>query len=377
MSSNKFSNDINKNIIESHKFIYDSFSKRGKRIFYPQLGIGNQSGEAKGCDINATVGIAKYDDSNVMSLGSLSKLIKADVVGSLFVDEGDTILSPSNYWPNYNLTFKKYFGGNIQTFNMFDNRKFDLNSFEKAYTECDSKRILLFNFPHNPTGYSPTYSAAEGIINVIEKNASAGQKAVIVFDDAYFGLNYTDNVYPNSLFGEVSKIDGVLAIKLDGISKEYYSWGLRVGFVTYATRNGNDSLYAALENKTAGIIRSDISTASTLSQHLFLKSMDDQNFNLDKTGNNKILKERYIRIIEKYNSNDDYKKYFNMFPCNSGYFFCIETQTSSEGIRKELLSKFSIGTISMNDNILRVAISSIQTEKIEFFFDSLFSICQK
>jgi aspartate/methionine/tyrosine aminotransferase len=426
MSSNKFSNDINKNIIESHKFIYDSFSKRGKRIYYPQLGIGNQSGEAKGCDINATVGIAKYDDSNVMSLGSLSKLIKADpgdvfpympphgnivlrkkwlelikqknnirnlnsstpmvtsgithglhVVGSLFVDEGDTILSPSNYWPNYNLTFKKYFGGNIQTFNMFDNRKFDLNSFEKAYTECESKRILLFNFPHNPTGYSPTYSAAEGIINVIEKNASAGQKAVIVFDDAYFGLNYTDDVYPSSLFGEVSKIDGVLAIKLDGISKEYYSWGLRVGFVTYATRNGNDSLYAALENKTAGIIRSDISTASTLSQHLFLKSMDDQNFNLDKSGNNKILKERYIRIIEKYNSNDDYKKYFNMFPCNSGYFFCIETQTSSEDIRKELLSKFSIGTISMNDNILRVAISSIQTEKIEFFFDSLFSICQK
>ena len=170
------------------------------------MGIGNQSGEAKGCNINATVGIAKYDNSNVMNLGSLSKLIKAEpenvfpympphgnitlrkkwlelikqknnisnlnsstpmvtsgithglhIVGSLFIDEGDTILSPSNYWPNYNLTFKKYFGGNIQTFNMFDNRKFDLRSFEKAYTECSSKRILLFNFPAVQLWYSITY----------------------------------------------------------------------------------------------------------------------------------------------------------------------------------------------------------------------------
>jgi aspartate/methionine/tyrosine aminotransferase len=424
MSSNKFGDNINENIIKSHRFIYDFLSKKGKRIFYPELGIGNQSREARGCDINATVGIAKYSNAKVMNLESLSKLIKANpddifpympphgniilrkkwlelisqknnitnlnssipmvtsgithglhIVGSLFVDEGDTILSPSNYWPNYNLTFKKYFGSNIQTFNMFANREFDLNSFERSYSECNSKRILLFNFPHNPTGYSPTYKVAKGIIEIIEKNALAGQKAVIVFDDAYFGLNYTDDVYPSSLFGEASKIDGVLAIKLDGISKEYYSWGLRIGFITYATNDGNDSLYASLENKTAGVIRSDISTANTLSQHLFLKAMDNKNFNLDRSNNDKILKERYLRIIEKYKSNDDYKNYFNMFPCNSGYFFCIETKTSAEHIRKKLLTDCSIGIISMN-NILRVAISSIQTEKIDFFFDSLYSVCK-
>ena len=42
----------------------------------------------------------------------------------------------------------------------------------------------------------------------------------------------------------------ILAIKIDGATKEEFVWGLRVGFITYGVKGGTKALYDALEQKT-------------------------------------------------------------------------------------------------------------------------------
>jgi len=49
--------------------------------------------------------------------------------------------------------------------------------------------------------------------------------------------------------------ENLLAVKMDGITKEEFAWGFRVGFVTYGIKGGGTELYKALEDKTAGAVR--------------------------------------------------------------------------------------------------------------------------
>ncbi|MBI2117570.1 aminotransferase class I/II-fold pyridoxal phosphate-dependent enzyme, partial [Candidatus Peregrinibacteria bacterium] len=50
------------------------------------------------------------------------------------------------------------------------------------------KKVLLLNFPNNPTGYSPRREEAAMICDVIRACAEGGNAIVVIIDDAYFGL---------------------------------------------------------------------------------------------------------------------------------------------------------------------------------------------
>ena len=53
-------------------------------------------------------------------------------------------------------------------------------------------------------------------------------------DDAYFGLFYEETALKESIFTRLmDRHSNLLAVKLDGATKENFVWGLRVGFVTY------------------------------------------------------------------------------------------------------------------------------------------------
>ena len=41
----------------------------------------------------------------------------------------------------------------------------------------------------------------------------------------------------------------LLAVRLDGPTKEMFAWALRVGFITYGVANGTPAVYKALEQK--------------------------------------------------------------------------------------------------------------------------------
>ena len=48
-----------------------------------------------------------------------------------------------------------------------------------------------------------------------------------------FGLVYENGIFKESLFSKLADLhENVLAVKVDGATKEDYAWGFRVGFIT-------------------------------------------------------------------------------------------------------------------------------------------------
>ena len=68
------------------------------------------------------------------------------------------------------------------------------------------KKILILNFPNNPTGYTATQADAKRIVAAVKSAARAGKKIVVVLDDAYFGLVYEKGIHEESLFAEFAKL---------------------------------------------------------------------------------------------------------------------------------------------------------------------------
>ncbi|MBL7213198.1 MAG: aminotransferase class I/II-fold pyridoxal phosphate-dependent enzyme, partial [Desulfobacteraceae bacterium] len=316
--------ELNKTIKEANIHIYESLSEVGKNLFFPK-GILSQGAEAKekAHRFNATVGMAT-EKGRTMFLPSVMSMVSGlrpeealtyapsfgilplreawqealleknpslkqkeislpivshaithgmSVVSDMWVDPGDTIILPDKMWGNYNLIFSVRRGARIVQYSMFDSQGgFNLDAFKvcvESEAEDKKKIIVILNFPNNPTGYTVTQREADGIADILTALARSGINVLAVTDDAYFGLFYEEETLKESIFSRLTGRDPrLLAIKLDGATKENYVWGLRVGFITYGASFVGESrpLYDALERKTAGAVRGSISNASHLSQ---------------------------------------------------------------------------------------------------------------
>ena len=73
------------------------------------------------------------------------------------------------------------------------------------------KKIIVLNFPNNPSGYTPTKAAGQAIIQVLKEAAEAGNKLAVILDDSYFGLFFEDDTLIESLFAELSQLHQNLA----------------------------------------------------------------------------------------------------------------------------------------------------------------------
>ena len=162
------------------------------------------------------------------------------LVGDLFVDKGDMVLVPDKFWENYELLYGVRFQAQIGLYPFFNaGGGFNVEALRQALaTRAGSwKTILVLNFPNNPTGYSITKSEADQLVALLLETANDGRNLVVVTDDAYFGLFYDDNVLQESLFARLAGIhDRILAIKVDGPTKEDFVWGFRTGMLTFSAR---------------------------------------------------------------------------------------------------------------------------------------------
>ncbi len=421
--------ELNQIIRQKNLALYEMLSERGKNIFFPKKGILGQTAEAKGTRINATIGAAIEDDGTPMRLETIASKINLDpslvfpyapsfgrpdlrarwkemiyekspslgkteislpvvtnalthgisMAGYLFADAGDEVIVPDLFWGNYTLTLTNGCGANMVKFNLFKNGKFDLEAFEAKLNEgSPGKRILVLNFPNNPTGYTPSQKEIDGIVEAIGEAAENGNKIVCIIDDAYFGLIYEEGIAQESIFAPLANLhENVLALKLDGSTKEDYVWGFRVGFMTFAIKGGDAELYSALESKTAGAIRGNISNAANISQSLMFAAYSSPEYAAQKKMKFEIMKKRFEAVKEALKE-EKYEKYFRALPYNSGYFMCIKLAEGldSEQIRQILINKYSIGTISLN-GILRIAFSAVSASDIREMFEGIYKACEE
>lgn len=250
---------------------------------------------------------------------------------------------PDLYWGNYNLIFKEHYRVSFRAFNTFAAGGFDVAAMGEAIRSGGiGKKVLLLNFPNNPTGYTVTEQEAVALKQTLLDAAAEGNKLVVLIDDAYFGLVFEDNIYKESIFAELADLhENILAVKLDGATKEDYVWGFRVGFITYGIKGGTDELYAALEAKTAGAVRGNISNAPAISQALLLKAFTHPDYENQKQEKFTTLKQRCIKVNEIFRAHPEYKDAFEALPFNSGYFMCVRLKDADpENVRQILLRDY-------------------------------------
>ena len=301
-------------------------------------------------------------------------------VSDLFVDVNKPLLAADPCWDNYELIACARRGADFHQFKCFENGKFNLAGLEAAMKadaeKYGSVRVLL-NFPQNPSGYSPTKDEAKAIVEIVRNLAEAGKKVLVLSDDAYFGLNYEDDIEPQSLFAYMADLhENVLAIKADGPTKEDFAWGFRTGFITFASKGLTDEQYTALTTKFMGAIRSSVSCSATPSQSLVLKALQDPAHEAQKKELRKMLKGRYDAVRKFVDTHKSSK--LTPLPFNSGYFMSFHVEgVDAEDLRKKLLKEREIGVIQIDPHTLRVAFSSIDEEKIEEVYTQIYDVANE
>lgn len=404
-------------------------SARGRGIYFPKLGILSQSAEAKGKEINATIGTALEDDGSAMCLPGLEKLVqlpKKDVfpyapsqglpeiraqwgkmlleknpglagknfsqplvtcalthglsmAGYLFCDPGDVLVTPDLYWENYALIFGQAYGGRLVTFPTFTaTGGFNIEGLVAAVREAPGDKVLVsLNFPNNPAGYTLLEGEVPRLVQALVALATGGKRLVVLIDDAYFGLVFESGVYTQSVFAPLCDAHpNLLAVKLDGPTKEDYVWGFRVGFITFGVQGGTPALYAALEAKCAGAIRGSISNGSLPAQSMLLKAWQSPAYAGEKTAKFALLKKRCDTIKAILAAHPEYRDEFEALPFNSGYFMCVKPRrVDPEALRQKLLADYSTGVISLC-GIIRLAFSATPTAQLEKLFANLYQACR-
>jgi len=426
---NSQAEELNQIISKDSLVVFNLLSERGKNVYFPGKGILGQSAEARGKRINATIGTAIEDDKSPMRLQSIEKNINMppaaaflyapshgrpdirakwkemiyqknpglrnielslpvvtnalthglSIAGYLFLDKDDELIVPDLNWDNYELIFSEGYGACINTFNTFTNGEFDIGAMKRAiHKRGKGKKVVLLNFPNNPTGYTPSVETMRDIVNVLREAAEEGYKLAVLCDDAYFGLVFEEGIEQQSVFSYLAGLhENLLAVKLDGPTKEDYVWGFRVGFVTYGIKGGTPEFYKAMADKTAGAVRGNISNSCNLSQSLLLSAWSSPEYQDEKQQKFLILKSRYNKVKEVL-STGKFDRYFKAFPYNSGYFMCIQLAEglSGETIRQVLLRDYETGVICFG-NILRIAFSAVAERDIPELFENIYRACEK
>lgn len=426
---NPIAQELNEIIQEANPNIYDMLSRKGKNLYFPK-GILSQGAEAKekASKYNATIGIATEGGApmhlpSIMSYINLppnqsltyapsfgkpelretwrqlmftknpslaGKEISLPVVtnaithglsvtAEMWIDENDVIILPDKIWGNYNLVLTVLHGAKIRQHPLFSSQGgFNLSAFEDTLREealTRKKMTVLLNFPNNPTGYTPTEAEGKRIVEILVSLAEEGINVLAIADDAYFGLFYDAHSMKESFFALLTEAHPrIMAIKLDGATKEDYVWGLRVGFITYGTSlKGNPrGAYEALEKKTAGAVRGTISNSPHLSQSIILGSFNSENYTREKEEKFRILSNRATRVKEVLAS-DKYTEAWDVYPFNSGYFMCLRLKTvNAEELRLHLLDRYGVGVISLGETDIRIAFSCVEEENIAELFEIIF-----
>lgn len=422
--------ELNAILRGSSPILTEFLSRRALAMYFPYKGILGQSGQAKGLKYNATIGIACEDDLSPMRLNSLDELhnlgpkeaypyapsfgdpelrkvwktmisnknpgltgknFGTPVVSQalthgitlsamMFLDPGDEVLVPDPYWDNYNLLFEESLGAKVATFPCFSGESFNLKGLEAALETREGRKVnLLLNFPNNPTGYTPTSEEMSEIVAILKKSAEAGTKLVVMIDDAYFGLVYENGVATESIFSELVDLHtNIMAVKIDGATKEDYVWGFRVGFITFGHPEATEEAYKALNDKLGGFIRGTISNCSMLSQSMLLKAYTDDNYASQKAEKYQTLKGRYDTLKAELESHPEYSESFSPLPYNSGYFMCIQPTegVDAEEVRKLLIEKYETGLIALS-GLLRIAFSSAPANSIPAILSNVHQAIQE
>ena len=398
-----------------------------KKTDFPSSGILQQVKEAKSATINATIGVWLADDWSPLSLSSLTKMSKLSeeeqllyissfglqelrerwqqeilrknhtltsawslfslpvvtwglthglsVAMSLFVDEETPVLLSDFFRWNYRLICSTRAIGMVQTYTTFTQSWLDLEAFSTLLGQQTQKTVILLNFPNNPAGYQPTSEEVEELVHILKQKAEE-IPLVVLCDDAYFGQAYEQDCCPESIFASLASAHpNLLAVKIDGATKEYYARWLRVGFLSFANPSFDESVLQYLTQKAAAFVRWSISNANAAAQWSLVHMLSSPTYIQEQAANKALLASRYHEV-KRVLQDPKYTEILAPIPFNAGYFMSVRLlDHDAQEIRKTMLAEHGIWLIAFPGNILRVAYSSVAKEDIHKIFEALYVCC--
>jgi LL-diaminopimelate aminotransferase len=155
----------------------------------------------------------------VHSIGSKSAL---SLIPLCFVNRDDYVIMTTPGYPIFG-THAQYLDGKVYNLPLSEENQFlpDLDSIPKKIRK--KAKVLVLNYPNNPTGASATRAFFEKAVDFAKDN-----ELIIVQDAAYASLVF-DGEKPLSIL----EIEGArdVAVELHSLSKSFNMTGWRIGFV--------------------------------------------------------------------------------------------------------------------------------------------------
>jgi LL-diaminopimelate aminotransferase len=163
----------------------------------------------------------------VHSIGSKAAL---SILPAALINPGDVVLMTVPGYPVFG-THAKYYGGVVHNLPLREENNFlpDLNSIPADVLA--KAKVLVLNYPNNPTGASATQEFFAEVVAFAKKN-----RIVVIHDFAYAALVFQG--MPLSFLATPGAIE--VGIELHSTSKNFNMTGWRCGFVT-----GNELLVKA------------------------------------------------------------------------------------------------------------------------------------
>jgi LL-diaminopimelate aminotransferase len=166
----------------------------------------------------------------IHSIGSKPALA---MLPSAFINPGDLVLMTVPGYPVLG-THTSWYGGEIFELPLKKKNRFlpDLNSVPKDIRE--KAKILLLNYPNNPTGVNANNTFYGEVVEFAKKN-----NIVVIQDAAYAALTYSEK--PKSFLSVPGARD--VGIEIHSLSKAYNMTGWRLAFLA-----GNELIIKAFAN---------------------------------------------------------------------------------------------------------------------------------
>lgn len=156
----------------------------------------------------------------IHSIGSKAAL---SILPAAFVDPGDVVLMTVPGYPVFG-THAKYYGGIVYPLPLKEENQF-LPDLDNVPNDVASKaKVLVLNYPNNPTGASATPEFFEKVVYFAKK-----WNIIVIHDAAYAGLVF-EGEKPLSFLSIPGAKD--IGLELHSCSKSFNMTGWRIGFVT-------------------------------------------------------------------------------------------------------------------------------------------------
>jgi aspartate/methionine/tyrosine aminotransferase len=284
------------------------------------------------------------------------------LVAELFGGAGKAVAVPQPFWGNYRQAFGMRTGARVLTAPAYVDGRYNPRALADALAGLPpgEPAVALLNIPSNPGGYTPDRAERRATVDSLLAEADR-RPLVVVCDDAYAGLVYEPEIPRESPFWDLAGAHpNLVAVKVDGATKEFSFFGGRVGFLTFGVEPDSD-VARALEGKVRLLVSSGVGSPVAASQVILLQALRKEGIESEIEAVRRLLEGRYRALKGALAKVDP--GLLAVLPFNSGCFALVEIPEAlgidAETARRHLLARHDTGLISIAPRYLRIAHCSV------------------